>query len=186
MNKVVSHKEISKEDVDRIFWKGVYNKKDNLMEWQGTLGLHMIPSLVDDDLQLEDGATYRNYIDFEIDSTRGRFVCVRKSVDGFDVLLKNICNLFSRKVWDYEEQMESHPISEKLQAIKKLCIERRVKCSDEPNSIRIYPDSFSDATIEKADVYEYLFKMGLDTRHTSTYSDEGAMTLAFTDIIIKK
>ena len=69
--------------------------------------------------------------------------------------------------------------------IKKLCDERGIRndYSEKENSVRIYPNSFDNSTLDKADLWEYVFKLDnprLDTFHTSMNG-----SLFFTEIKAK-
>lgn len=76
--------------------------------------------------------------------------------------------------------------------IKKLCDERLVVNDwlEDGSIIRLYPTSFDKSTINRADLYEYLFKLDnprLDTRHTYDGGlDCKTLKYLYTDIIIKR
>lgn len=76
--------------------------------------------------------------------------------------------------------------------IKKLCDERMVVNDwlEDGNIIRLYPTSFDNSTLSKADLYECLFKLDnprLDTRHTYDGGiDCKNLKYLYTDIIIKR
>ena len=76
-----------------------------------------------------------------------------------------------------------------IELLNDLCGKRMVICdcidSDNGKILRIYPNSFDRATISRANFYEYLFKMGLDTEHHYENIDNIAepMTTKYTEII---
>ena len=77
-------------------------------------------------------------------------------------------------------------MTDKIQFIKKLCYDRGIVNDyiEEKNCVRLYPHSFDNSTLDKADLWEYVFKLDsprLDTWHTS--NRDGSQ---YTDIVVKK